>query len=47
MRKRNEKLRRKLSNSYPGIPSTPSETDGESEPRSNGIGRRSFPSLDK
>jgi hypothetical protein len=32
---------------YPGIPSTPSVTDGESEPKSNGIGRRSFPFVDK
>ncbi len=33
--------------SYPGIPSTPSETEGERESKSNGIGRRSLPSFDK
>ncbi len=44
----NKRIRMKeFVDSYPGIPSTPSETEGESESKSNGIDRRSFPSFDK
>ena len=38
--------RQSAKDSYPGVPSTPSVIEGERDPRSNGIGWRSFPSDD-